>query len=128
MPDTVPEASGDCGAHHAAHPRLATSSELNGAQGTASTAAATAPANGTASLAEYWRAVGDSLAQFDGIAHGYDRYCVQANSSFRPLTSMQMMLMQMDGDLPDVESAVDPTGESARLHGGSKLGRRGRAK
>ena len=92
-----------------------------------STAAATAPANGTASLAEYWRAVGDSLAQFDGIAHGYDRYCVQANSSFRPLTSMQMMLMQMDGDLPDVESAVDPTGESARLHGGSKLGRRGRA-
>ena len=32
---TVPEASDACGAHHAAHPRLATSSELNGAQATA---------------------------------------------------------------------------------------------
>ena len=51
MPDTVPEASGDCGAHHAAHPRLATSSELNGAQGTASTAAATAPTAAPATAA-----------------------------------------------------------------------------
>ena len=32
---TVPEASDACGAHHAAHPRLATSSELNGAQAAA---------------------------------------------------------------------------------------------
>ena len=51
---TVPEASDACGAHHAAHPRLATSSELNGAQAAAFAvcpAAAAAAAVATASAA-----------------------------------------------------------------------------
>ena len=51
---TVPEASDACGAHHAAHPRLATSSELNGAQAAAfavCSAAAAAAAVATASAA-----------------------------------------------------------------------------
>ena len=52
---TVPEASDACGAHHAAHPRLATSSELNGAQAAAfavcSAAAAAAVAAAAAAAA-----------------------------------------------------------------------------
>ena len=52
---TVPEASDACGAHHAAHPRLATSSELNGAQAAAfavcSAAAAAAAVAAAASAA-----------------------------------------------------------------------------
>ena len=51
---TVPEASDACGAHHAAHPRLATSSELNGAQAAAfavCSAAAAAAAVAAASAA-----------------------------------------------------------------------------
>ena len=51
---TVPEASDACGAHHAAHPRLATSSELNGAQAAAfavCSAAATAAVAAAASAA-----------------------------------------------------------------------------
>ena len=51
---TVPEASDACGAHHAAHPRLATSSELNGAQAAAfavCSAAAAAAAAASAAAA-----------------------------------------------------------------------------
>ena len=52
---TVPEASDACGAHHAAHPRLATSSELNGAQAAAfavcSAAAAAVAADASAAAA-----------------------------------------------------------------------------
>ena len=51
----MPEASDACGAHHAAHPRLATSSELNGAQAAAfavcSAAAAAAVATASAAAA-----------------------------------------------------------------------------
>ena len=51
----MPEASDACGAHHAAHPRLATSSELNGAQAAAfavcSAAAAAAVAAAAAAAA-----------------------------------------------------------------------------
>ena len=48
---TVPEASDACGAHHAAHPRLATSSELNGAQAAAFAVCSAAAAAAVAAAA-----------------------------------------------------------------------------
>jgi len=50
---------------------------------------------------DLWRAVGTVLAQFDGLVAGYNQ---SECSAAQPLTSTQMWLMQMDGDLEDIKN------------------------
>ena len=55
-------------------------------------------------VSDYWGAVRNILGQFQGIVDGYNREC--ANTQwFNPLTQSEMFLMQMDGDLEDLQSA-----------------------
>lgn len=62
---------------------------------------------------DYWVAVKNVLAQFQGISDGYQKYCVQ-EQGFVNLTTQQMLYMQMDGDLGDLQSAFGV--ESERHH------------
>ena len=65
---TVPEASGACGAHHAAHPRLATSSELNGAQAAAFAVCSAAAAAVAAAVAATAAAASTAAPAAAGLA------------------------------------------------------------
>jgi len=55
---------------------------------------------------DVWRTVGEVLAQFDGIVAGYNQ---SECSAAHPLTSTQMWLMQMDGDLEDIKNKFPST-------------------
>eukprot|EP00039_Didymoeca_costata_P019591 m.338164 g.338164 ORF g.338164 m.338164 type:complete len:525 (+) comp18327_c0_seq1:79-1653(+) len=57
-------------------------------------------------ITDYWMAVKNVLAQFKGVADGYNTYCAtEEKSSHIPLTEEEMFFMQMDGDLGDLQAA-----------------------
>eukprot|EP00040_Diaphanoeca_grandis_P019558 m.103276 g.103276 ORF g.103276 m.103276 type:complete len:548 (-) comp27487_c0_seq1:126-1769(-) len=53
---------------------------------------------------DYWIAVKNVLAQFEGIVDGYAKFCSE-KPGYKALTKQEMLFMQMDGDLGDLQSA-----------------------
>ena len=56
---------------------------------------------------EYWLAVGQVLAQVDGIRAGVNEWsdCAQSGAEFEPLGYLDWLFVQADGDLYDVQLA-----------------------
>ena len=63
---------------------------------------------------DFWRVVGRIIAQFDGLVDGYSRS--ECNASV-PLSSLDLWLMQMDGDLEDLSVKFAEAAQGGRERG-----------
>eukprot|EP00873_Tetraselmis_striata_P040867 jgi/Tetstr1/461131/TSEL_006270.t1 len=69
---------------------------------------------------EYWSAVGDVLAQFDGLLEGYAEFC----ASSREMFTIDLLLLNMLGDLYDVMPALARRDHGTDAKGMSALPRK----
>jgi hypothetical protein len=67
-------------------------------------------AQAASNTSDYWVAAKRVLLQFNGIVAGYKAECSEKNEGLYPtLTEEQLYWMQADGDLIDLQNALDPS-------------------